>query len=194
MLMDKQKASLATKVIALIVALAFVLSMVVWTIPFIRQEKTSSSGKGAPDEIEAQRYYEEAVYRLEQVLSKDPENLPVIIELGNLHFDYRNYPQAIDAYQKALELDPENGDVRVDMGIAYFYSGDPDRAIGELSKVIEANPQHAMAYLNLGVVYAETGRKEEAIKAWERYLELEPEGSYVDFVKEELAKLRKMGE
>lgn len=188
MLMDKRKASLATKVIALIVALAFVSSMVIWIVPYLRQEETS------PANGEAQRYYEEAVYRLEQVLGKDPKNLPALIELGNLHFDYRNYPQAIAAYQKALELDPDNGDVRTDMGIAYFYSGDPDRAIGEFNTVIEANPQHAIAYLNLGVVYAETGRKEEAIKAWEKYLELEPEGAYADFVKEELAKVKKAGE
>jgi len=112
---------------------------------------------------------------LKEILSKDPNNLQALIQLGNISMDTKRFSEAVDAYGRALEIDPKNVDVRVDMGTCYRGLGDPLRAIEEYKKALTYNPQHLYAYKNMGVVLAfDLHRNEEAIQAFQTYLKLSP--------------------
>lgn len=129
---------------------------------------------------------------LQDVVSKDPNNLEAWIKLGNVLMDSARFTEAIDAYSKALALDPKNVDVRVDMGTCYRNSGKPDLAVKEYRKALEINPNHLMAHKNLGVVLAyDLNDKAQAIKEFEKYLELAPYGPDAEQTRREIEKLKK---
>lgn len=200
MLLQKKQASLIVKVVAILIAVAFVLTLVaVWGAPSYKEEGSSKLDPQRED------YYQQSTARLEQDLRQNPSDLNKLIEAGNLYFDWgeelrraddsknsvQRLQQAVYYYQQALGIEPKNGDVRTDMAIACFYSGNTDKAITEANQVTAENPNHAKAYYNLGIFYRSKNQKDETVRVWEKYLELESQGEQAEFVKRELEKLKK---
>lgn len=131
---------------------------------------------------------------LRSVLKEDPDNLSVLIRLGNAYMDTSRNAEAIEAYGKALAINPSNADVRVDMAVCYRNVGRPDVAEKEFRKAIEQNPRHAIAHRNLGVVLAyDLKRPREAAVMFERYLELAPNAPNADSIRDQIAKLKEAG-
>ncbi|MGO9378259.1 MAG: tetratricopeptide repeat protein [Dissulfurispiraceae bacterium] len=128
---------------------------------------------------------------LQDIVQKDPNNLKVWIELGNVLMDTSRFNEAIDAYQKALSLDPTDVDVRVDMGTCYRNVGRSDIALKEFRKAIEINPNHALAHRNMGVVLAADVRDNaQAVKEYEKYLQLAPNAVDADTIREDILRLK----
>jgi tetratricopeptide (TPR) repeat protein len=130
-----------------------------------------------------------------EILKKDPNNLQALISLGNLYFDMGQDLLAIEQYNKALALDPRNVNVRTDMAVCYRRSGNPDRAIEELKKAISMDPRHAQSRYNLGIILIHDKKDVEGgTRAWEALLENIPDYPYRDSLRNEIAKLRGMGQ
>jgi tetratricopeptide (TPR) repeat protein len=129
-------------------------------------------------------------YAYRQTLTKNPNDLEALIDLGNLYFDNKMYQLAINTYQRALDIDPKNYDVRTDTAIAYFYAGATDTAIEELQKVLEKDPNHAMAYYNMGIVqWHGKNDLDKAIESFNKYLEIQPNGRVADQAKENIKEI-----
>lgn len=200
MLLNKEKTNLVIKVVAIFMAVAFIATVI--PLALLPSDQNKSQSKLDP---EREEYYQSNINRVESSIKNNPKELTLLIEAGNLNFDYAvelrsakdtnkaasSFQQAIDYYQKALEIDPKNGDVRTDLGIALHNTGKGSEAIEEFKKAIEVKPDHSLAYFNWGVVASQLGRKDEAIQAWEKFLELEPTGERADFVKKQLEELKK---
>ena len=128
---------------------------------------------------------------LQDAAKHDPNNVDVLINLGNLLMDSARYQEAIDAYEKALTLTPENVDVRVDMGTCYRRIGRADRAAEEFRKAISINPLHPNAHRNLGVVLAfDFHERKQAIKEFEEYIRLSPDTPDSNHIRELISKLK----
>jgi cytochrome c-type biogenesis protein CcmH/NrfG len=109
-------------------------------------------------------------------LKKNPNQVDIVVKVGNLYYDSQAYPQAIEYYEKALTLQPNNADVQTDVGTAYWYAGNPDKAIASFEKSLAIRPNHPSALFNLGIVKWQ-GKKDPkgAVVVWEKLLQTNPE-------------------
>jgi cytochrome c-type biogenesis protein CcmH/NrfG len=112
---------------------------------------------------------------LKSILAKNPQDLAVLIQIGNLYYDSSRYQQAIDYYTKALEIDPKNPNVQTDLGTSYWNLNQADPAISAFQKSLAVDPTHAQSLYNLGVVYLHgKNDPDSAKKAWKTLLEKNP--------------------
>jgi len=110
-----------------------------------------------------------------RMLREDPNNLAVIIALGNAYFNKRSWSNAVRLYDRALKIDPRNADVHANMGTAYRYLGRPDKALAEYRLALNSDPGNADARYNMGAIYAfDMNRRDLAIPIWEDLLQREP--------------------
>jgi len=115
------------------------------------------------------------ILALEAETIRNPKNVELWTQLGNLYFDANSYQKAIMAYKKSLELDPNNADVWTDMGVMYRRSGQPDEAINAFDKAIELDPLHNISRFNKGIVLMhDLNDQDGAMKAWEELVRLNP--------------------
>ncbi|MDP2210825.1 MAG: tetratricopeptide repeat protein [Candidatus Aquicultor sp.] len=186
MLLDKKKVRTVTKVIAVFIALTFIL-MYIPTILNITDEGANTPA--AQDQSQADMVAKTAA--LEKAVQANPKDLGNLILLGNAYHGQQIHDKAIDTYTRVLELDPKNVDVRIDRATNYFYSGQVDTATAEGIKGVELDPKHANARFNLGIFYSAQGKNKEAIESFKAYLKLEPKGEGADRAKAQIAVLEK---
>jgi cytochrome c-type biogenesis protein CcmH/NrfG len=115
------------------------------------------------------------VQALHDLISREPGNAKVQVDLGNVLYDAGRYQEAIGHYQKALELEPKNVSVSTDLGTALWYSGRPDDALRQFETSLAIEPNHPQTLFNIGIVRLE-GKQDRpgAIEAWERLLAAHP--------------------
>lgn len=191
MLLDKKKVGIVTKVGAVVVALAFIVTY----IPMLTSgvDPTTTNPTQQSNAQMAQR-----ITQLEKAVQADAKNVGSWITLGNAYSDYARQandrtvlPKAVESYGKALELEPKNTDVRVDKAIAHFYMGEVATATAEGQQAVKDNPKHAKAHYNLGVfLMSQSGRELEAVKEFEEYLKIEPKGDGAAQAKQFLNQLK----
>ncbi len=133
------------------------------------------------------------IQTLKEIVKKDPKNLPVWVELGNLYFDTDQPKEAIEAYGHYLAVKPDNPDVRTDMGIMYRKLGQFDRAIEEFRKAARNDPKHVNSRYNIGLVLLhDKGDIQGAIKAWEEYLKVDPNSEKAQRIRSQIEKMKSM--
>jgi tetratricopeptide (TPR) repeat protein len=153
--------------------------------------KTSGKPKSATSAEEPKQSRlvanEEEIRLSKSILEKDPNNLQVLISLGNAYFDADRYQEAIDVYSKALSIDPKNPDVRTDMGIMYRHLKQFDKAVEAFRRAAQDDPKHINSRFNLGVVLKDDKNDiQGAIQAWDEFLKLEPNGERATMAKQEI--------
>lgn len=120
-------------------------------------------------------YYDGLIEEYQRLLAEDPNNLAVLIALGNANYNSSRWKEAIASYRRALGIDPRNSDVRTDMGTAYRNMGMSDRALAEYRTALEHDPGNQNARYNMGIVYAYDKRDyQAAIHVWEDVLRVSP--------------------
>jgi tetratricopeptide (TPR) repeat protein len=117
-----------------------------------------------PDEVKA----------LESLAARQPGDVAVRVELGNLHMDAERWDEAIRWYREALALDPNRPDVATDLGACLVSAGSPAEALAEFEKVLRAVPDYKNALYNKGIALQQLGRGAEAAAAWEELLKRHP--------------------
>lgn len=137
--------------------------------------------------------YEEAIRNFKALLDKEPDNVILLISLGNAYFDIGRDMEAIKVYKKALEIYPDNVAVRTDLGTAYRRIGQPDKALEEYKKSLSIDPRHSISRYNMGVVLLWDKKKmEEAVTVWEELLRIDPYFVLADELKENIKLLKDM--
>ncbi len=130
---------------------------------------------------------------LQEIVKKDPKNLPAWVELGNLYFDSDRPKESIEAYSRYLAVKPDNPDVRTDMGIMYRKLGQFDRALEEFRKAAQSDPKHINSRYNIGLVLLhDKGDIKGAIKAWEDYLKVDPNSERARRIRAQIEKMKTM--
>lgn len=112
---------------------------------------------------------------LEGEISRNPDKLETLIELGNAYFDTNQYDKAIETYRRALDIDPNNADVWTDMGIMYRRRGEPGKALEAFDQATAVDPDHEISRFNKGIVLLhDMNDVNGAVKAWEGLVERNP--------------------
>jgi cytochrome c-type biogenesis protein CcmH/NrfG len=167
----------------------FILGATVAILKTSKEPKLETSAEEPKQSRSADN--EEEIRLSKSVLEKDPNNLQVLINLGNAYFDTDRYQDAINAYSRVLSLEPENPDVRTDMGIMYRKLGQFDKAIEAFRRAATDDAEHMNSRFNLGVTLKyDKGDFQGAVQAWEEFLKLEPNGERATTVKQEIEAMK----
>jgi cytochrome c-type biogenesis protein CcmH/NrfG len=189
---------LATKYIALVVAVALVTMLLVWISPWRAASLTSEApeakspeSSGTPNSS-ATPLDEQRVAALRQAAADRPTDAEPRIDLGNRYFDAERYQDAVPWYESALKLTPANVAVSTDLAVAYYYLGDIDRAERQLGRSLTMDPNNAKALLNKGIVLA-FGRKdlEGAASVWRSLIAAAPNSDEAAHARKGLAAIGK---
>ncbi len=136
--------------------------------------------------------YAGLISEYQSMLVEDPENLAVLVALGNAYYDSGAWRNAIIAYERALQIEPRNADIRTDLGTSYRNLGQYDRALIEYHLALEFDPSHLNARYNMGIVYANDKKDARAaVHVWQEILKLAPNYPQAEFLRSNIAKLNK---
>jgi cytochrome c-type biogenesis protein CcmH/NrfG len=124
------------------------------------------------------------INELKRLLDKNPNDVGVLVQLGNTYFDSNMYQESIDAYERALALKPGNPNVLTDLGVMYRRNGQSDEAVKRFQEAMAVDPNHYQSRMNLGIVlYYDFNDTAGAKKAFEDFLRLVPSGPQADQVR-----------
>jgi tetratricopeptide (TPR) repeat protein len=159
----------------LILILFLVITMISGAVIFMTKAPQPEISSQQQSIAETNTDTERRINYLETLLADDPDNLDILVSLGNAYYDINEPQSSIEYYERALAIKPDTPPVLVDCGAMYRQLGRADKAIELFRKAIEIDPQLPQAYFNLGAVLRmEQGDAVGAALAWKKYLELDP--------------------
>lgn len=114
---------------------------------------------------------------LESALVRMPENLDLLMALGNTYLTNRDdaIEERLRWFQAAVAAAPTVASTHNSLGIALRDDRQWDEAEAHFNRAIELDPGFASAHSNLGVVMAEVGKFDDSIACCKRAIELDPD-------------------
>ena len=132
--------------------------------------------------------YSLQISELKKRLQSNPNDVGLLVQLGNTYFDSSMYPEAIEAYEKSLALKPNNPNVLTDLGVMYRRNGQSDEAVKRFRVAAAADPMHFQSRMNLGVVlFYDFNDGIGAREALEDVLKVYPQGPNADNARQLIA-------
>lgn len=107
-----------------------------------------------------------ALEHFRRVVDLDPENLPALVWLGEMHLDQGRPAAAERVLDRALALQPASAAVLAGLGRAALARGEAARAVTYLERALAVDPAATSLHYSLGMAYRDLGRLERA----EQYL------------------------
>lgn len=134
--------------------------------------------------------YSLQISELKRRLESNPNDVGLLVQLGNTYFDSNMYPESIEAYEKSLALKPGNPNVLTDLGVMYRRNGQPGEAVDRFRLAAAADSTHPQSRMNLGVVlFYDMGDAVGAKEAVEDLLRAYPQGPNADQGRQLLAEI-----
>ena len=123
-----------------------------------------------------------AAYR--KALIIDPDLVPAIVNLANIHYARDELIEAHALYERAIGLEPDCFEAHFNLGNILHDLGRFDRALSCYRNAVALNSSYADAHFYLAVTLEKTGHSPEAKAHWKAYQELAPEGEWIELAKE----------
>jgi Flp pilus assembly protein TadD len=133
-----------------------------------------TSPPAVPDELaplakDAKENFEKGKYRAaekqyQEILTKAPNNLYSLCNLGVVYFRTGKWKAAELTLKKAVALAPKDDFAHTTLGIVYYRQSKFDDAISELTTALGINPKSATAHNYLGITASQKGWQEAAEK------------------------------
>lgn len=114
------------------------------------------------------------IAELTELVGSDPENIELLIDLGNLYYENNMLDQALAAYERAASVDSTHAGAHLNLGAVLSDMGDFQRAIEELNRASELEPENALILSTLGSAYYGRSRFAEAFDMYQLALSLDP--------------------
>ena len=118
---------------------------------------------------QAKEHFDKGKYRsaekiYQEILTKTPNNLYSISNLGVVYFRSGKLKAAELTLKKAVALSPKDEFTHTTLGIVYYRQSKFDEALTELTKSLGLNPKSATAHNYLGITASQKGWQEAAEK------------------------------
>jgi tetratricopeptide (TPR) repeat protein len=114
----------------------------------------------------------------------DPDLVPAIVNLANIHYARDELIEAQALYERAISLEPDCFEAHFNLGNILHDLARYDRALRCYRDAVALNPTYADAHFYLAVTLEKTGHSPEAKPHWKAYQELAPDGEWVELAKE----------
>ena len=119
-----------------------------------------------------------------KALIVDPDLVPALVNLANLHYARDEIIEAQALYERAIALDRDCFEAHFNLGNILHDLGRFDTALSCYRSAVVLNPAYPDAHFYLAVTLEKTGHSQEAKPHWKAYQELAPEGEWVELAKE----------
>lgn len=116
-----------------------------------------------------------AIY--EKLLEKTPNDLTLLLSLGNLYYSMKNYGLAVQFLKRVLEIDPDHRDALANLALSYDALDRTNEAFEAYQRAVEANPLDKDLIFLFGSYHYQHKNYKQAIQLFEQVLQLNP----VDF-------------
>jgi TolA-binding protein len=123
-----------------------------------------------------------AAYRRAVLL--DPQLVPAIVNLANIHYESDELVEAEALYEKAIRVDAECFEAYFNLGNIQHDLARYPEAVAAYRDALAINPAYPEAHFYLAVTLEKLGRSTEAKAHWRAYRELAPDGEFVELAKE----------
>ncbi|HJR61173.1 MAG TPA: tetratricopeptide repeat protein [Vicinamibacterales bacterium] len=123
-----------------------------------------------------------AAYR--KALIVDPDLVPAVVNLANIHYARDELIEAQALYERAIGLEPDCFEAHFNLGNILHDLGRFDRALVCYRDAVALNPSYADAHFYLAVTLEKTGHSPEAKPHWKTYQELAPQGEWIELARE----------
>ena len=119
-----------------------------------------------------------------KALLLDPNLVPALVNLANIHYGLDALVEAQALYERAMHLDVECFEAYFNLGNIHHDLGRYPDALEHYRVAVGINPAYADAHFYLAVALEKIGHSAEAKAHWRSYRELAPEGEWVELAKE----------
>jgi len=123
-----------------------------------------------------------AAYR--KALVVDPDLVPAIVNLANIHYAHDELIEAQALYERAIGLDQDCFEAHFNLGNIHHDLGRYEDALACYRDAVALNPGYADAHFYLAVTLEKTGHSPEAKPHWKTYQELAPNGEWIELARE----------
>jgi tetratricopeptide (TPR) repeat protein len=123
-----------------------------------------------------------AAYRKALVI--DPDLVPAIVNLANIHYARDELIEAQALYERAIGLDADCFEAHFNLANIHHDLGRYSDALICYRDAVALNPAYPDAHFYLAVTLEKTGHSPEAKPHWKAYQELAPNGEWVELAKE----------
>jgi tetratricopeptide (TPR) repeat protein len=131
-----------------------------------------------------ERNMEEAAAAYRKALVVDPDLVPGIVNLANIHYARDEMIEAQALYERAIRLEPHCFEAHFNLGNIQHDLGRFESALSCYQQAVALNPSYPDAHFYLAVTLEKTGQSAEAKPHWKTYQDLAPEGEWVELAKE----------
>ena len=119
-----------------------------------------------------------------KALLLDPNLVPALVNLANIHYGLDKLVEAQALYERAMHLDAGCFEAYFNLGNIHHDLGRYLDALEHYRVAIGINPGYADAHFYLAVTLEKIGHSAEAKAHWRSYRDLAPQGEWVELAKE----------
>jgi tetratricopeptide (TPR) repeat protein len=130
------------------------------------------------------RRMEDAAAAYRKALVVDPDLVPAIVNLANIHYARDGVIEAQALYERAIGLDTECFEAHFNLGNIHHDLGRYRRALVCYRAAVVLNPQYPDAHFYLAVTLEKTNQSAEAKPHWRSYQQLAPNGEWAELASE----------
>src|SRR5262245_27166028 len=127
---------------------------------------------------------EDAAAAYRKALVVDPDLVPAIVNLANIHYAHDELIEAQALYERAIALDPDCFEAHFNLGNIHHDLGRYEDALACYRDAVALYPGYADAHFYLAVTLEKTGHSAEAKPHWRTYQELAPDGEWIELARE----------
>lgn len=131
-----------------------------------------------------ERKMEQAAAAYRKALVIDPDLVPAIVNLANLHYAHDELIEAQALYERAIGLDPDCFEAHFNLGNILHDLGRYREALASYRAAVALNPSYPDAHFYLAVTLEKTAQSSEAKVHWKAYKDLAPHGEWIELAKE----------
>lgn len=133
---------------------------------------------GAEENVDAAA----SAYR--RALIVDPDLVPALVNLANIHYARDQHIEAMALYERALSLEADCFEAHFNLGNVHHDLSRYEDALAAYREAVSLNPSYPEAHFYLAVTLEKMGRSPEARPHWKSYRELAPNGEWAELAKE----------
>jgi tetratricopeptide (TPR) repeat protein len=131
---------------------------------------------GKANAYDQANWLEESVKIYKKILEKDPNSIPVCLNLGGLYYRRGKYEGAIPYYEKVIRVNPKHYQGHYWLAMCYWKLKRYYAAINTLEEVIEFLPTLKDALNLIGECYERIGEGAKAEHYYLKAISADPEG------------------
>lgn len=136
------------------------------------------------DDADDPERQERAAQTYRKALVIDPDLVPAIVNLANIHYARDELIEAQALYERAIVLDPECFEAHFNLGNIHHDIGRYDDALVCYRDAVALNASYPDAHFYLAVTLEKMGQSQQAKPHWKAYQRLAPNGEWVELARE----------